>query len=389
MDKVAVFIRKYSIGKSSPVVCMLDLLSDNYKVDLFIQDAWCTKTKVLKKGNINLINMGSQEWKNILTKTKQVSASLFNKTYRSVLKHNFKDNYRCYICFDPHGFLLCKELFPEARPFYYSLELYFRDDHYNLEYSERLMDKERMEINTIKGLIIQSRERELLFRENYNLSSELPVLLLPVTYLHPSVRKKSLMLKKKYNISSDKKIALHLGGIQEYYSCIELALAFSKLDNWVLILHGYHFGSYIKELKKTIKKNSIKNVFISEEVYEDIDDMDPILMSCDVGIAWYNNISPNFSTAGKSSGKISAYLRFGLPVITNRYNSTVEAIEQTGCGICVDDFSEIKDALLKIEGNYNYYSSNCLAEYDRVYWFENYKTDIINFLRHNSDSQHK
>jgi len=383
MDKVAVFIQKYSIGKSSPVVCMLDLLSDNYEVDLFILDAWCTKAKVLKKSNINLIDMGTKEWKNILTKTKQIITFLFNKTYRSILTHNFNANYMYYICIDPHGFLLCKELFPEASPFYYSLELYSKDDFYNLDCSGKLMNNERREINTIKGLIIQSRERELLFRDNYNLSSEIPVLLLPVTYLHPSVKKKTIMLKEKYNISSDRKIAIHLGGIQEYYSCIELALAFSKLDNWVLIFHGYHFGNYIKKLKNTIKRNSIKNVFISEEVYEDIDDMDPVLVSCDVGIAWYNNISPNFSSAGKSSGKISAYLRFGLPVITNRYNSTIEAIEQRGCGICVDDFREIKDALLKIEGNYDYYSDNCLKEYNSVYWFENYKTSIIDFLENN------
>ena len=242
------------------------------------------------------------------------------------------------------------------------------------------MQKERKEINNIKGLIIQCREREMLFRKEYNLSDEIPTFLLPVTYLQSSVKEKSLMLRGKYNISNDKKCALHLGGIQEYHSCIEIALAFSKIDNWVLIFHGYYFGEYINKFKNALKENNIKNVIISEDVCEMIEDMDPILMSCDIGIAWYNNVSPNLATSGKSSGKISAYLRFGLPVITNKYDCTVEAIEQTGCGICVNDFSEIKDALLKIEGNINYYSNNCRKEYDKVYWFENYEKDLINFL---------
>lgn len=373
MKKVAVFIKKYSIGKSSPVVCMLDLLSDNYEVDLYMQNVGCTNADVLKKKNMNLIELRPEG--GLLMKLKYALTSLFitDKKY-------IGDRYDIYLCFDPHGFFLCKQLFPEARPFYYSLELYFKDNHFNLEYPEDVMNKERAEINTIKGLIIQSQEREMLFRKEYNLSSKIPTLLLPVTYLQSSVKERSHMFRGKYNISDDKKIALHLGGIQEYHSCIELALTFSMLDNWVLIFHGYYFGEYIDRLKRTLNKNNINNVFVSTEVYDRIEDMDRILMSCDVGIAWFNNVSPNFTTSGKSSGKIAAYLRFGLPVIANKYNSTLEAVEQTGCGICVDDFDEIKDAVLEIEKKYDYYSDNCRKEYDKIYWFENYRKGLIDFI---------
>jgi hypothetical protein len=379
MKKVAVFIKKYSIGKSSPLLCLLDFLSDNCKVDLFIQDVYETSTAILKKNNINLVELKKKVGSKFIQKMKHVIAFSRNDIQR--VRNAFKAyDYSNYICIDPHGFFLCKQLFPEARPYYYSLELYFRNDHFNLDYPKDVMNTERAEIGKIKGLIIQSREKELLFREEYNLPDNIPALLLPVTYLKPSVKDKSAMLRNKYGISVKNRIALHLGGIQEYFSCIELALTFAMLHNWVLIFHGYHFGGYIKVLKKTLKKHNINNVFISEEVYEQIEDMDPLLMSCDLGIAWYNNVSLNFSTAGKSSGKIAAYLRFGLPVIAKKYRSTVEAIEETGCGVCVDNFPQIEGALKIIENNYATYSVNCRKEYDKVYWFANYKNDILKFL---------
>lgn len=382
MRKIAVFIKSYSIGKSSPVICMLDLLSDNYEIDLFLQNVEHSNVKMLKKSNINIITINGEDGNRILNKIRQLFAFFVGENNNKNKYRNYvaDDNYVNHICFDPHAFLLCKKLFPQARPIYYSLELYLKNDHFNLNYPENVMNEERSEINNIKGLIIQSSEREAIFRKEYNLSSQIPTFLLPVTYLQPSVKEKSTMIRKKYNIDRNKMIALHLGGIQEYFSCIELAVAFSKLDNWMLIFHGYHFGDYIEKLRKTIAINNIKNVFISDELYEQIEEMDPLLMSCDIGIAWYNDVSINFTTGGKSSGKISAYLRFGLPIIAKKYNSTVEAIENTGCGVCVDDFNEIKDAVSKIEKNYDFYSDNCRKEYDKVYWFENYRKGLINFI---------
>ena len=175
-------------------------------------------------------------------------------------------------------------------------------------------------------------------------------------------------------------MVLHLGGIQEYHSCIELALSIAKLPECVLIFHGYFFGQYIEKLHCIISDNGITNVIISDEVYECLEDMDKILMSCDIGIAWYNDVSPNFSTAGKSSGKISAYLRFGLPVITNKYPSSIDAVEKTGCGICVETIDEIPAGITKIEEDYDGYSYNCRREYDSVYWFGNYRDKLLEFI---------
>ena len=380
MKKVALFIKHYSIGKSSPIICLIDLLSDCYDgVDIYVQDVWCTNAAVLTKENVRLI-----EVPDLGTGFR----GMFNRLWSLVAsRYHYEDDYMDIFCFDPHGLILCSEVFPGATPFYYSLELYFRENHYNLPYSRWEMRRDRALIHSIRGLIIQSEEREGLFRREYGLSSEINTFILPVTYQQQSCTEKRSHVREKYGIGRDKKVALHLGGIQGYFSCIEIALAFSRIEDWVMIFHGYYFGEYIEHFKAMLQENRITNVIISDEYFEFIEDMDPLLMSCDLGIAWYNDLSPNFTTSGRSSGKISAYLRFGLPVVANRYPSTESSLEQTGCGICVDTFAEIKDAVERIASDYRYYSDNCIKEYDRVYWFENYRESLTAFISGSSGHQ--
>jgi len=364
MKRIAVFIAHYSIGNSPSILNLLDLLSDCYKVDLFLQSVAMVKTDVLNKRNVSVLNLGHT-----------ISQSYLRAKLRTVLT-----SYYCYICFDPHGFALCKQFFPDSRPIYYSLELYMKNDHYGLFYPAKVMERERSQINTIRGLIIPSREKELLFRQDYNLSPDILALLLPVTYKGRSMRQKSLMVREHYGIDSNKKIALHLGGIAAWFSCIEMAIAFSRLENWVLLFHGYQDQKYVQELKKMLMQHDIKNVIISDRLYDSLDDVNPILQSCDMGIAWYNNITVGFRTAGKSSGKIPAYLKFGLPVIAKKYPSTIDALEKTGCGVCIDTIDDIALAISSIEKDYATYAENAYAEYDRTYNFELYHSKIIEFI---------
>jgi len=373
-NTIAIFIANYTIGNSPSIINLLDLLSEHYCINLFLSNVQLKNTNVLKRQNIEAIDCGKINDRPFTQK--------INKIYLSC--------YDSYICFDPHGFVLCKELFPDAKPIYYSLELYMKNDHFGLDYPKYIMDKERKEIKTIKGLIIQSKEKENLFRKNYHLSDEIPSLILPVTYKGLSVKERSLKIREKHQIDRHKRIALHLGGIAEWFSCIELAVTFSKLKNWILFFQGYSDQKYLLLLKGVLSKYNITNVIISKETYDDIEDVNRIIMSCDVGIAWYNDISIGFRTAGKSSGKIAAYLRFGLPIVAKKYPSTVEAIEKTGAGVCADDFIEIPNALSQIDRDYEGYSENARREYDTTHRFGMYRSKIMEFIEgpNNQNAQH-
>lgn len=382
MNTLAVFIKKYSIGKSSPVLGLLEILTEYWNIDVYVQEVYYLNTPVLYSEKVRLFNVSEQNTikasqetlKSIRQYTIHIAQNLINS-----LEH-LDRKYDGFVVLDPHAFVMCKELFPEAKPIYFSLELYFRNNSFNMEYPEDFINRERQYIKDIQGLMIQSEERDQLFRGEYGISDKVSTFIFPVTYSKPSVKEKTNYLREHYSVPANKKIALHLGGIQDYHCCMELAMAFSGNTEWFLVFHGYSFGDYAIKLKAFIIENNLTNVIICDETFDNIDDMDKLLSSADAGIAWYKNMSPNFTSAGKSSGKISAYLRFGLPVIANRYRSSEEAIEMTGCGYCADRFEDIPRLLCRIEKNYAQLSENARNEYDKVYWLENYRASMHDFI---------
>jgi hypothetical protein len=368
MDKkrIAIFVSNYSLGNSPIIINFLEYLSKHYDIDLFLKEVSYTNIPLLCSGNNIRIISGN--------------GYLFLKLLQ--IRFKFKNNkYFQYFTFNPEGFVLCKTIFPKSKPIYYTLELYLKNDHYGLIYPENLMKKERAEINTISGLIIQSKERDELFREDYNLDKEIPTFYLPATYSQPPVMEKSNYLRSKYNIKDNYKIAIHLGGIAEWFSCTELSLAFSGIENWVLFFQGIPAKEYCANMKSIIEENKIHNVIISEEIFDSFTELDSIISSCEIGIAWYNDYSSNLRTAGnRSSHKIAAYLRFGLPVIAKQYSSTIESIEKKKVGICVNSFDEIKFAVKQIENNYAEFSKNALDEYVQTYYFTKYEGPLLDFI---------
>lgn len=361
MDKVAFFIAHSAIANSPSLINLLEFLAKHAKVDVYLMSVSFADCPVLKKDNIEVIAI------NKLTYPVAKLRCLFKK-------------YRQFIAVDPHGFVLCKDLFPACKPIYYSLELYMSYDHYGLFYPADIMKVEREKINSIKLLIIQSEEKDNLFRQDYKLSKSIPTFLLPVTYKGRSDCTKSSFIRKKYGIAEHMKIALHLGGIAEWFSCLELAQEFAKLRDWLLFFQGYVSPMYVAEIKAYLQANNINNVIISDTIYDDIDSLNDVIKSCHLGIAWYNDISIGFRTAGWSSGKISAYLRFGLPVIAKSYPSTRASIELSNSGVCIDNITEINDALNRISKNYSHYSSHAASTYDAFFNFFNYEEQLYKLI---------
>ncbi len=407
MEKIAVCIDSYNIDYSPSIINLLDCISDRVEIDLFLRNVFFSKSSVLTKNTIRIYwvrdnltfsflwKSGKQMLKEIIKmillrknagpgKRAGSGGVSVKKTRKQV---EIFDYYR-HICIDPQGFLLCKELFPGSRPIYYSLELYLKDDYLDTYYPprlmrelNRLMDRERTMSDDIRALIIQSKEKEELFKKDYGLPGDLPVFILPVTYTGEAVKEKSNYLRELYGIAEDRRIAIHLGGMNDWFSCIEIAEVFSRMPRWVLFFQGNHSKNYLKRFDQVISGEKAKSIIVSRAFYDQLDSLDRIMMSADLGIAWYNNISKNFANTGRSSGKIAAYMRFGLPTIAKKYPSMVDAIEDTGCGLCVDEYDEIEEAVKKIEGNFKFFSENALCEYEKTYWFEKYRDRLEEFIK--------
>jgi glycosyltransferase involved in cell wall biosynthesis len=407
LKKIAVCIDSYNIDYSPSIINLLDCLSDRFEIDLFLRNVFLSKSHVLARESIHIYRVRkdfsiSYFWKSGKQKLKEIIKMLLLKknagpgkragnggvSVKKTRKQVERFDYYRHICMDPHGFLLCKELFPGSRPIYYSLELYLKDDYLDTYYPprlmrelNRLMDRERTMSDDIGALIIQSKEKEELFKKDYGLPEDLPVFILPVTYTGAAVNGKSNYLREMYGIAEDRRIAIHLGGMNDWFSCIEIAEVFSRMPGWVLFFQGNHSNDYLKRFDRVICGEKAKNIIVSRTFYDQLDSLDRVMMSADLGIAWYNNISKNFTHTGRSSGKIAAYMRFGLPTIAKNYPSMVDAIEDTGCGLCVDEYDEIEEAVKKIEGNFKFFSENAFREYEKTYWFEKYRERLLEFIK--------
>jgi len=369
MQNNAIFICQYNIDNSPSILNLLGYLLGKGRVTLYLR-------------NVRLFNAGILLHENLTTINLDKDSVLIPAILRARLS-GFKrslDDFDNVICFDPKGLILCNLLFPAARPYYYSLELYLKNDHFGLDYPSWLSSLERRAVRRIRGLIIQSQEKDHIFRREHALSAEIPTFILPVTYRGTSSIEKSSYIREKFSIDSARKIALHLGGVAGWFSCIELAMQFSRLTDWALVFHGYQNPVYALELKNIICRNAMVNIYVNDEQFADLKQVDEVVRSCDLGVAWYNDISLGFRTAGHSSGKIPSYMRFGLPVIAKKYRSTLEAIEYVGAGICIDSFDEIAGAIKRIEVDYDNYSRQARRIYDANYNFEVYTGDLERFL---------
>lgn len=365
--RMALFISHYSIDNSPSILNVIDQFARKAQVTLFVRRVRHRESPALFQENVKIVDLDRY-------------LDLVRQACFEWLRYLFGAPFDAAIAFDPHGMVLSKVLMPHLCPFYYSLELYLHDDHYGLYYPQWVARLERGRINKIRGLIIQSREKEEIFRRDYYLSPEIPTFILPVAYRGGSSPEKSDFLRRRLGIAPQVKILLHLGGIAAWFSCLELAKAVAGMKEWALVFHGYGSSDYIVELETFIQNYNIDNVFIHKEQFRELGMVDEVVKSGDVGIAWYNDVSAGFRTAGRSSGKISAYLRFGLPVVAKRYPSTHEAIEAAGAGLCVDDFSEIPGILDRLSNEYPIFSARARETYDKDYNFENYAQSLEQFI---------
>lgn len=188
----------------------------------------------------------------------------------------------------------------------------------------------------------------------------------------------SCFLHKRLDLPAMNKILLHSGGFGEVFSSRELAQASSYLpDGFVLVFHFSHdvcndkyFNDYIKGRNDNDKSIlSLKPVSTSE--------LDALISSAYIGFAWYNveKLSFRAKKMGLAAGKIGNYLKCGIPVIAPFFDS-LSYIDDHKCGVLINDFSEISDAIKLIDLDYQKYSVNAKICYQQLWEPEPYLKKI-------------
>ena len=165
-------------------------------------------------------------------------------------------------------------------------------------------------------------------------------------------------LRDDLGIPRNKKVAIVIGSISKW-SMVGQILMTTKdwSDDWVLIVHERYGNTYEilkKECAAIIHELKDKKIFISDAAIDMVDDMGFILSGVSIGFAFYE---PDFSGPytgnnlkylGLASGKISTYLRYGVPVILNEIGLYAEEARRFRFGCVVQQPVQIKEKLDEI-----------------------------------------
>lgn len=198
----------------------------------------------------------------------------------------------------------------------------------------------------------------------------------------PAERKRSRYYQDKLGIPEENFVLLYAGSWwwRKFFPDLEKILA-SVGDGVDIVFDGRYVDSSTKRL--TSKNIHCCNTVASDDVLNDV------VSSAHVGLALYQDTPISSKLICTGSGKLSLYMKNGLPVIIT-YQDAFRWIEDEGCGVCIGSVEEIPDALAKIRMNYDWYVSNVVRYYSEVLEFgRNFEIVYRNLLLKSSNVGHE
>jgi glycosyltransferase involved in cell wall biosynthesis len=194
--------------------------------------------------------------------------------------------------------------------------------------------------------------------------------LVPNAPLGPARRNPSGYWHERFGLSPDHRIVLHAGSLAAWTGIEDITSSVKSWpENWVLVVHTRHDAESSMEVKRLYKLAVPGRVFFSlKPVCRQEYDM--LVDGADIGVAFLMPKSGsrytqrNIQAIGLSSGKISYYLRSGLPVIVNTSSSISELVRRERCGICVEEGRNIGEAIAQIAKGYQRHSERARMVFD-------------------------
>jgi len=240
--------------------------------------------------------------------------------------------------------------------------VYFVKEIFLSEDAKNIFDQfvKYLEIKANKGALYTvefDETRAEKIRQDNNLQHE-SMAIVPNAPVGEATEVRGTYFNDMFGIGSNTKIALYVSGIADYtltYEHIKATEAWS--DNVVLVMHVKGSEREMEKLKKYAARFNGK-VYLSTKMVP-LDEIEKIYGSCDIGFAFYGSEIFNHKYAGLGSGKMFHFMKACVPVITNNSPSCKKAIEENGCGVCIDHISEAGDAIEKILATEDTFKRNC------------------------------
>lgn len=148
-------------------------------------------------------------------------------------------------------------------------------------------------------------------------------------------------LRDTLGVPPDKRVAIMIGSMAGWSMAGGILRSVAGWpEDWVLIVHERYgrtrsaLGSDVASIEPLIGRK----IFLSEAATEKVDEMSNVLAGVSVGLAFYEPDYESYHTGrnlvylGLASGKISTYLRHGIPVILNNIGLYAEEASRYGFG---------------------------------------------------------
>jgi hypothetical protein len=190
---------------------------------------------------------------------------------------------------------------------------------------------------------------------------------------------------KRLNLPRDRfpHLIVQAGMIRDEVYARELAQAFSRVpDGFALVYHERERRDRQDPYLQGLLAGNDRNLFLSLEPVP-LDQVDEVFASITIGVAFYRPVDENFGQIAFASGKLSYYLKHGIPVLMNRLPSFESLNSVYQIGVVVDDpgnADELTAVLGTIIGDYETYSRNARCCFMEEFEFSAKCRPIVSFL---------
>lgn len=224
---------------------------------------------------------------------------------------------------------------------------------------------EKKLIKNINHLITVNPYTEKFFHNRYG---NIPSTIIQNTpmwddlYFESSSRK---YWRNVFPIEDDDAILLYQGGLTPQRGIEECIEALSMLPNkYKLIILGE--GILRSKLEQLVRDKELHGrVFFHDPVPPS--DILKYTAQADIGLVMYKNTCLNNYLS--TPNKIFEYFLSGIPTVASNHPGKRYIVSKLGTGVCVEETSEaIKQGIIKIMENYEYYKSNCISKRNRYTW---------------------
>lgn len=284
--------------------------------------------------------------------------------------------YTCFIGAEPYGLMAATVLglMRGVPTIYWSLELWPWKESRGLVARIRKI-LECLCHRRAEFTIIQDEDRaRFVARENRTRPAS-PFVIVPAAARGPARAQRGDDWRTRLGIPRSQKILLYAGSIETWSRPVELVVAAQDWPaDWVLLLHGFGSAELIDQVRGHCRVPG--RVHLSFEVLP-YHELDSLISSADIGLAFYEDLGPNWSLIGSASGKLSHYLKCGLPVITNSFPSIERIVDAYGCGICVPSPAQIAEAARKIFSDYTTYRANAVRCFEEKLEFSKHFGEVV------------